>query len=315
MLAMLVQAWVCAHACACTGPVPLAGARESVAGRVAAARLVHPLRQDVQRGFVPRVPGPNRPSAWSSSPRPCPPGSSLECLRCLVQVECDLKVDRDIRQKRRRTETRRSFRENTSGPEAGAWRVSEWRPAEGGAGVARGGDAGWCPGPDAVATARVGSDPGFLALSPLSVASGSCLGRRTAWCTSGTSRRRRWCRSCRDTPVSLGGRGPLGRGGRWAETGGRRFGVSRWVPPLVPQPPSACGERLGSGFVWAPSWPRPVLASVFLATRRLPRLAVRVAVHGSRMQTGAGRGGSCEASGLWLPGGRGPGRTGSSVPG
>lgn len=119
MLAMLVQAWVCAHACACTGPVPLAGARESVAGRVAAARLVHPLRQDVQRGFVLRVPGPNRPSAWSSSPRPCPPGSSLECLRCLVQVECDLKVDRDIRQKRRRTETRRSFRKTPQAQKPG----------------------------------------------------------------------------------------------------------------------------------------------------------------------------------------------------
>lgn len=66
------------------------------------------------------------------------------------------------------------------------------------------------------------------------------------------------------------------------------------------------GEWPGSGFVRAPSWPGPVLASVSLATRRLPSLAVHVAVHGSHVQSGAGRGDVCELSGLWLPSPRQP---------
>lgn len=136
-----------------------------------------------------------------------------------------------------------------------------------------------------------GSDLGLLALSPLFLASGSCLVRRTAWCTSGTFRRRRWCRSCRATRVSLG-RGLLRRSGRWCRDGGMAL---RCLASGSASRPSALQhlreEWPGSGFVRAPSWPGPVLASVSLATRRLPSLAVHVAVHGSHVQSGTGRGG------------------------
>lgn len=150
-----------------------------------------------------------------------------------------------------------------------------------------------------------GSDLGLLALSPLFLASGSCLVRRTAWCTSGTFRRRRWCRSCRATRVSLG-RGLLRRSGRWCRDGRQRSGVSHRGPPLVPQPSGACGGSgrgvglsgppAGQGQFWLQSpWPPagcPASLSTWLCTGPTSRAA-----------QGGGTSVNCRGCGSRHPGG------------